>query len=445
VPGDGFSAGLTGLGGAFLVLRAFSAGSVTLTGVETIASSVPYFRRPKARNAATTLLIMAATSIAMVLATLVLAGLAKVHYVGDPAAQLLSPGGYPLPDDYVQVPVISQLAQAVFHGIPLVFVPIVAVTGIILLIAATTSFGAVPELAGRLARDSYLPKQMYRRGDRRVTSHSVVALALVAIALTVVFHAEVTRLIQLYVVGVFASMAISQVGMVRHWNSELRLASTPEARRKILFARAVSGLGCALTTASGGVVLITKFTHGAWVTVLIVAAAYLVMLAVHRHYASVASDLAAAEAAGTGLALPPRVHGIVLVSQLQAASLRAISYARATRPSSLEVVTVGIDGDEVAQLRSDWESRAVPVSLTVLGSDSRDITRPVLAHVRSTRREAPGELVVVFIPEYIVRYWWERFLHNRSADRLSRGLRRIPGVVVASVPWQLGHQLGNGR
>jgi amino acid transporter len=431
-------AGLVGIGGAFLVMRAFSAGSVALTGVETIAASVPAFRPPRGRNAATTLAVMAASSIAMMLSVLILARLTQIHYVADPARNLLL-DGRPVGEDFTQAPVIAQLAQTILRS-PWAFVPVILVTGLMLVVAATTSFGAVPALSARLAQDSYLPKQLYRRGDRRVAAHSVIALAGAAIVLIWAFDASVTRLIQLYIVGVFLSMTIAQAAMVRHWNDALRLASTREARRRVVHARIVNAIGVALTGIGGVVVLSTKFTRGAWVTVLLVALGYTAMAAIHRHYESVAREMTPQDPAER--ALPPRVHAIVLVSQLHRAALRAIAYARATRPSSLEAVTVQISAEETAELRATWMDDAVPVPLTILDSPTRDITRPVLAHVRAIRRASPRELVVVFIPEYIVGRWWQRWLHNRSAARLTRALRRLPGVIVASVPWRLGHDPG---
>jgi hypothetical protein len=307
-----------------------------------------------------------------------------------------------------------------------------------LLAAAATSFGAVPALSARLAQDGFLPKQLYRRGDRRVAAHPLIALAGAAGALTWVFDANVTRLIQLYIVGVFLSMTVSQAGMVRHWNGALRLARTPADRRALLRTRIVNLVGVSLTAIGLGVILTTKFTYGAWVTVLLVGAGYLAMTGVKRHYDQVAEETAIA-GPGEG-SLPPRVHGLVLVSQLHRAALRAIAYARATRPSTLEAVTVQIAREETEELRAEWERAAIPVPLTVLAAPGRDITRPLLAHVRAVRRGSPRELVVVFIPEYIVTHWWQRMLHNRSAARLTRAVRRIPGVVVASVPWRLGHE-----
>ncbi|MDR1294972.1 MAG: APC family permease, partial [Bifidobacteriaceae bacterium] len=428
-------AGLVGLGGAFLVMRAFSAGSVALTGVETIASSVPAFRPPRGRNAAATLTVMAVASITLMLSVLLLAQLTDVRYVADPATSLRV-GDNPIAAGFAQAPVIAQIAQTVLHS-PWAYTPVILLTSLMLVTAGTTSFGAVPALAARLAQDGYLPKQLYRRGDRRVAAHSVVALAVAAGVLVWVFDANVTRLIQLYIVGVFGSMTVSHMGMIRHWNAALRLARTQAARRRVAFARAITLIGVSLTAIGLIVVLLTKFGYGAWVTVLLVAVGYVAMTAVRRHYDDVASEMAVADAAER--TLPPRVHGMVLVSQLHRAALRAIAYARATRPSTLEVVSVRISQEETDELRATWEADAIPVPLTVLDSPSRDVTRPLVAYVKAVRRSSPRELVVVFIPEYIVSHWWQRAAHNRSAARLTRALRRMPGVVIASVPWQLGH------
>jgi amino acid transporter len=430
--------GLVGLGGAFLVMRAFSAGSVALTGVETIASSVPAFRPPRGRNAAATLTVMAVASITMMLSVLVLARLTGVRYVADPARSLML-DGQPIASDFIQVPVIAQIAQTVLSS-PWGFVPVILLTGLMLVTAAMTSFRAVPALSARLAHGGYLPKQLYRRGDIRVAAHSVVVLGVAAAALIWVFEANVTRLIQLYIVGVFLSMTVSQTGMVRHWNSALRLSRTPASRRQLTRERVVNLVGVSLTGIGLIVILITKFTYGAWVTVLLVAAGYVGMTAIRRHYDTVANEMTETDPAERSL--PPRVHGIVLVSQLHRAALRAIAYARATRPSTLEIVSVRISEDETDELRAAWEQDQIPVPLTVLDSPGRDLTKPLLAHVRAVRRSSPRELVVVFIPEYIVSHWWQRMLHNRSAARLTRALRRIPGVVVASVPWRLGQDPG---
>jgi hypothetical protein len=240
-------------------------------------------------------------------------------------------------------------------------------------------------------------------------------------------------------------MTLGQWGMIRHWSTRLRLAPTPAARRSVLYSRAVSGIGLLCTAIGLGVVLVTKFTHGAWLTLLLMGGLVVAMQVIRHHYDTVAAELSADDAAGEqvpgrGRALPPRLHGLVLVSRLHRASLRAIAFARATRPARLEVVTVELDADETGDLTREWAERAIPVPLTVLDSPARDVTGPVLEYVRHLRQDDPRELVVVFIPEYLVQRWWERWLHNRSAARLTRGLRRIPGVAVASVPWRLGRE-----
>ncbi|MCL2788757.1 MAG: amino acid permease [Micrococcales bacterium] len=429
--------GLIGLGGAFLVMRAFSAGAVALTGVETIATSVPRFRAPRPARAARALGITGALMALLLIGVLVLARIAHVRYVADPLTGLRGAGGGALPADYVQLPVLSQLAEAVFSQAPLLCGLLGLLTAALLVMAATSCFGAVNRLTSRLAQDAYLPKQLFRRGDRRVAAQGVVALSLVAGALVLIFRADVASLIQLYIVGVFASMTLSQLGMIRHWGAQLRLAPTPIARRHVLYSRVISATGFVLTGAALAVVLVTKLAHGAWITVVLIAAGYAAMRWVRRHYDAVAEELAPPQGV-EARALPPRVHGIVLISRIHRASLRAIAFARATRPASLEIVSVALDETEVNQLRSDWKADGIPVDLTILDSPDRDLTRPVLAHVRRVRRSSPRELLVVFIPEYMVNRWWERHLHNRSAARLTRGLRRIPGVVVASVPWQPG-------
>ncbi|HWV76680.1 MAG TPA: DNA-binding protein, partial [Isoptericola sp.] len=165
------------------------------------------------------------------------------------------------------------------------------------------------------------------------------------------------------------------------------------------------------------------------------------MKAIRAHYTRVRAELELDDVAGAR-ALPSRVHAIVLVSKIHKPTMRALSYARASRPSVLEAVTVGVDPEEIADLRARWEALDLPVPLRVLDSPFREITRPVLKYVRSVRRDSPRDLVVVYIPEYVVGHWWEQLLHNQSALRLKGRLLFTPGVVVASVPWQLSSSAG---
>ncbi|NKY39462.1 amino acid permease [Cellulomonas septica] len=440
-PEAGFDQGLAGLAGFFLILRAFASGCAALTGVEAISNGVPAFKKPKSKNAATTLALLGGLSIVMIMSILLLAQATQVRFAQDPSIQLLE-DGVPVGDDYVQHPVISQLADSVFQGIPVMFVLVSVVTGLILVLAANTAFNGFPVLGSILARDGYLPRQLHTRGDRLAFSNGIVTLAAAAIALIWAFDAEVTRLIQLYIVGVFVSFTISQTGMVRHWTRALRTEPNPSVRSQMKRSRVINTIGLAMTGTVLVIVLVTKFTHGAWIAILAMVAVYVLMKGINKHYQHVRAELALGEDADAHRALPSRVHAIVLVSHLHRPTMRALAYARASRPQLLEAVTVGVDPEDVDALRAQWESMNLPVPLRVLDSPFREITRPVLTYVRSIRRESPRDLVVVYIPEYVVGHWWEQLLHNQSALRLKGRLLFTPGVVVASVPWQLASTEG---
>lgn len=435
VPREGFEAGLTGLAGGFLVLRAFSSGCAALTGVEAISNGVPAFQRPKSRNAATTLLLLGLISASMMLSVITLARLTGIKYVEDPAEQLLL-AGQPVGEEYHQSPVIGQIAATVFSGFPVMFYLVTFVTGMILVLAANTAFNGFPVLGSVLARDGFLPRQLHTRGDRLAYSNGITMLTIGAIALIVAFDAQVTRLIQLYIVGVFISFTTSQLGMVRHWTRKLRTEYSKQERIRMQRSRVVNSIGFGMTGIVLVIVLITKAPQGAWITLLLMALLFVTMLGIHTHYDRVAEELRVADAQ-EARALPSRTHGVVLISKLHQPALRAIAYARATRPNTLEAVHVAIDDDEVTELRAQWDEISVPVPLTILSSPYREITRPIVEYIRGLRRSSPRDLVVVFIPEYVVTHWWEQLLHNQSALRLKGRLLFMPGVVMASVPWQL--------
>ena len=440
VNGRGFGNGLTGVAGGFLILRAFASGSAALTGVEAISNGVPAFKKPKSQNAATTLALLGSISVAMVLAILLLSRLTGVVYAEDSSRLTLN--GRPVGAGYLQHPVIAQLAAAVFRGFPIAFFIISAVTGLILVLAANTAFNGFPVLGSILAKDGFLPRQLHTRGDRLAFSNGIITLALAAIALIVAFDAQVTRLIQLYIVGVFVSFTLSQLGMVRHWGRHLRTETDAAVRARMKRSRLINGIGFGMTGTVLIVVLITKFLLGAYIAILAMVAVFVVMKAIRKHYDSVRDELALGDDPAANRALPSRVHAIVLVSRLHKPTMRAIAYARAARPQVLEAVTVGVDRDDLVDLRARWEKLDLPVPLKVLDSPFREVTRPIIDYVRSIRRESPRDLVVVYIPEYVVGHWWEQLLHNQSALRLKGRLLFTPGVVVASVPWQLASSAG---
>ncbi|WP_314502208.1 APC family permease [uncultured Actinomyces sp.] len=426
--------GLTGLGGVFLLMRAFSSGCAALTGVEAISNGVPNFKRPKSRNAGITLLMLGGIAASMMISILVLARYTRLQMVDDTSLVYLHGSAQP---DVHFAPVISQLASTIFGDGSLLFIFVTAVTGFILILAANTAFNGFPTLASVLSRDSFLPRQLYKRGDRLSYSNGIMALAVGASALVILFNASVTRLIQLYVVGVFVSFTLSQLGMIRHWNKRLRLPQNGSERGKVLRSRSVNIIGFMMTGFVLAVVLVTKFTHGAWITVLLIALVFTIQRLIRRHYDTIRGQLRV-EDWHSRRALPSRVRALVLVSNLSKPSMRAIATARAQAPINLEIVSVVSDLEEEKHIRREWKESGLPVPLTLVASPFRDITQIVISYVRSRRQRSPEEMLVVYIPQFLVQHWWENILHNQMALRLSRSLLRIPGVVLTIVPWKLG-------
>jgi amino acid transporter len=423
---------IAGFAFAFLVARSFSSGCAALTGVEAISNGVPAFRKPKSRNAATTLLLLGTIAVSLFMGIILLAEKTKVQVVEDPATQLSG-----IPRDYQQKTLVTQIAQAVFGGFQIGFLLIAVVTALILVLAANTAFNGFPVLGSVLAQHSYLPRQLHTRGDRLAFSNGIVFLALAALAAIIAFRAQVTALIQLYIVGVFISFTLSQIGMVRHWTRLLRNEVDPALRRTMLRSRVVNTIGFVATGTVLFVVSITKFLAGAWIAVVAMALLFVLMKMIRKHYDTVGRELEQQAAEHTEIVLPSRNHAVVLVSKLHLPTLRALAYARATRPDILEAVTVSVDDAETRQLVRAWEESDIKVPLKVIASPYREITRPVLDYVKRLNKESPRSVVTVFLPEYVVGNWWEHLLHNQSALRLKGRLLFMPGVMVTSVPWQL--------
>ena len=419
-----------GLALAFLVARAFASGTTALTGVEAIANGVPAFQKPKSTNAASTLLLLAVISCTMFLAITWLALRTGVQVTGEDS-DLIG-----LPEGQTQQTVIVQIAETVFGGVGWLVAAVSIITAIMLLLAATSAFNGFPLLGSVLGRDGYLPRQLHTRGDRLAFSNGIILLALGAAGLIVVFQASVSALIQLYIVGVFVAFTLSQVGMVRHWTRLLGREPSAGAAKRMRRSRLVNSVGAVLTGSVLIIVVVSKFTRGAWIVVLLIPLLYLVMQAIKRHY-----DLVGAEMAVSGedekVTLPSRTHALVLVSQIHKPTLRAVSYARGSRPTELEAITVNVDPAGTRRLVAEWEKRELPVQLRVLDSPYRDITRPVLEYVHGLRREGPRDLIAVYIPQLVVGHWWENLLHNQSALRLRTRLMFSKNVVVVTVPWQL--------
>jgi hypothetical protein len=344
-----------------------------------------------------------------------------------------------LPEGEPQQTLVVQVVDAVF-GSPLLVLPAVLATVLILAAAGMSAFRSFSVLTSILARDGFLPRQLQARGDRLVYSNGIVLLGVAAGLLVWAFGARLTDLIQLYVVGVFLALAVGQLGMARHWRRTLGRRIPPAERSRAQRARAVAVVGTAVTGGVLLVVLVSKFTTGAWVVVLLVPLLAVGMRAIGRHYDTVAYDTAAEERAVTGVS--HEVTALILLARIHKPTLRALAYARATRPAVLEAVTVSVDAQEAADLAREWEALRIPVPLVVLESPYREMTSPVVDYVRSLQRAHPERLLTVYVPEFVVDHWWERLLHNQSAARLKRRLTALPDVVVITVPWQRAEDQG---
>jgi amino acid transporter len=416
-----------GLLTVFLLLRAFASGCTALTGVEAVSNGVPGFEPPKSRNAATTLLIMGLLATTMFAGITALALISHVHMAEDTSALVGFPAGG------AQRTALSQIALATF-GDGAMFLILQGFTAAILILAANTAFNGFPVLSSLLGRDGYLPRQLAHRGDRLVFSNGIVLLTAVASLLIVVFNANVTRLIQLYILGVFLSFTLSQAGMVRHWGRALVTAADSRERRRVRFKRAINGSGALATGVVFVIVLLTKFAEGAWIVVLAAPILFATMKAVARHYRQLELELAPG---ASGVALPARVHAVVLVSNLLAPTLRALAFAQATDAATVRAVKVSAEDVDDA-LPTEWRERGVPIPLVVIESPYRETIRPVQRYVRQLRRDYPGDVISIIIPEYVVGHWWQNLLHNQTALRLKARLRFEPSVTVTSVPWVVG-------
>jgi len=413
----------------FLLAKAFSSGTTALTGIEAIANGVPAFKKPKSKNAATTLLLLAVMSMAMFAGITWLALKTGVKYAENVKDIVGLPAGQE------QKTVIVQVADAVFHNSHVVVLIIAIATAVILVLAANTAFNGFPVMGSVLAKDGYLPRQLHTRGDRLAFSNGILTLAGLALVLVVIYQANPSSLINLYVIGVFVSFTLSQLGMIKHWTRHLKTTTDKAERARMMRSRLVNSFGFVMTSAVLVIVLSTKFTKGAWLVVVAMPVIYFIMQRIHGHYEKVRRELATTD--DDRMMLPARVHTLVLVSKIHKPTLRALAYARATRPTVLEAITVNVDDAETAALEAEWERREIPVALKVLDSPYREITRPVITYVKELRSGNPNDIVTIFIPEYVVGHWWEQLLHNQSALRLKSRLLFTPGVMVTSVPWQL--------
>jgi amino acid transporter len=409
-----FTEGKTVLSGVtlFALMRAFSSGAVALTGVEAISNAVPAFRRPEARNASRTLIAMVAILGSFFLGISVL-------------AQNLRP----TLNEHETI--LSILGRAVF-GDGVLYIVLQAATATILILAANTAYNAFPAVCSIIAKDGFLPRQLFNRGDRLVFSNGIIFLSLAACGLLVAFGGITTALIPLYAVGVFTSFTLSQAGMVRHHR---RLQG--QGWRS---GAAINTVGAVATAIVLVVVVVSKFTIGAWVPVVVIPVIILLFKGVKRHYQQVGAALAVPDDWR-----PPRLNHtvVVLVGGVHRGVLEALAYARSLAPNHLVAVTVVSDEGEQTRIEEQWAARGLDTPLDIIYSPYRELSRPILRFIDEIDVRWDNDIVTVLIPEFVVRRWWEHLLHNQTALFLKGKLLFREGVVVTSVPYHLRKEPGS--
>ncbi|MFT2818326.1 APC family permease [Leifsonia sp. A12D58] len=411
-----------------LLFRSFASGCSALTGVEAIANGVPAFKRPKIKNAQATLVLMGGIAVVLFIGLTALALISQVHYAEDPCDLI----GWAECATSPQRSLIAQLAAATFGNNTILFFVLQAATAAVLLLAANTAFNGFPLLGSVLARDSYAPKSLNTRGDRLIYSNGVLILALAASIILIVYQANLTVLIQLYIIGVFVSFTLGQTGMVKHWIGLLK--TDPPNRGSIIRSLSINGFGAALTGVVLIVVTITKFTHGAWLVFILMPVLFVLMLGVNRYYRDVSKEIEVDPITTFG---SQGDHAIVLVGKMQKPVLKALDYAIAARHESLEAVHVSIDDDETKQLERDWAKQNIQVPLRIVQSPYRDISWPLISYIKGRTLEHGSEVITVYTPIFIVGHWWEGILHNHKARRIRQKLMLVHGVTIALVPWLL--------
>lgn len=395
---------------------AIASGAVMVTGIEHLASAGPYHAEPRGKRAGRTLLIAVAAAGA---------GFAGVCWLV---------WSYRV-TGWSEGPVLLQAAERAFGSTTVLWVVALAAVAV-LYAAASAVFKRFANLTSLLARDSYLPRQLATRNDRLVFRGSVLMVGALSAVLVIAVDARLDQLIHMYVIGVFTSIVLSQVAMVRLFGGKLALAPSGAQRTRMAMTRILHLVAALVAAAVLAIVGVFNFLNGAWVALAMIVALVSLMRAIERHYRHVAAELKIVPG-DRASALPSATHGIVLVTQLHRPALRTLAYSKAARHSSLEAVSVRVDPAASATLQREWGAMTTGVPLVILDSPYRDIVGPVLEYVRSIHRDSPREVVVVYVPEFIVGRWWERFLHNRSTQRLRSQLLHMPGVVIAAVPWHL--------
>ncbi len=412
----------------FLLLHAFSSGTTALTGVEAISNGIPAFKEPRSHNAGVTLLWMSG-----ILASLFLA----ISYLAVPI--------HAVPSETETV--ISQLARTAFDGRGAPYLVAVGATTLILVMAANTAYAGFPRLAALQAADGYLPRQLTYRGSRLVYSRGIAVLTAVACALIWLFEASVTRLIPLYAIGVFLSFTLSQIGMARRWWKSGRVpAGEGRQERGSVLRRdrrwhakmVVNAIGAAITAVVTVIFALTKFQDGAWVVLILIPALVAMFYAIHRHYLTLGQQLSL-DAFGP----PARVdrHRVILaISSIHRGTAAALHYARALA-EDVTAVYVATEPEAADAIVRTWGRWGAGVRLVVVNSPYRLLIEPLLDYIRQVAaRRQPNEVITIVVPQFVPDRRWHNLLHAQTAVMLRLALLFEPGIVITSVPYQVGRE-----
>jgi len=391
---------------AFAVLTAFANGCTAMTGVEAISDGVPAFKPPESKNAAATLMIMAALAVTMFV------GISYLSYMI---------GAIPSERDTI----VSQIGRAVFGDGTILYYGLQVMTMAILVLAANTAYADFPRLASIVARDRYMPRQFMNQGDKLAFSNGIVSLSVAAGGLIWVFDGDTHQLIPLYMIGVFLSFTLSQAGMFLRW-CRLR----PAGWRR---SAAINGFGAVLTFVVLVIVGLTKGPEGAWIVIVLIPVIVTVFIQTKKHYDEVASQLTLRD-----WTPPQRRTNIVIVpiSGVQRAVVSALRYAESIS-TDVRAVFVNDNTEQIAALRRDWETWGGSTRLIVLESPFRSLMEPLLEYIEQIERERSNAYITVVLPEFVPSQWWHHLLHNQRALLIKGALLFRPNVVVTSVPFHL--------
>ncbi len=414
-----------------LLMRSFASGSAALTGIEAIANGVPAFRAPKIKNAQITMSLMGLTAISMMIGIVSFGLISGVRYIENAEHQL---SGAQL-EAFLSTPqpsVIAQIGLAVFGDGNIMFFVLQGATAAVLLLAANTAFNGFPLLASVLAKDGYAPKALLTRGDRLVFSNGMISLTLAALGFVLIYQANVSALIQLYVLGVFTSFTIGQIGMLRHWKRGKAdgSISAKEARS----GRLINGFGATMTASVLVIVTLTKFTHGAWLVFIIMPILYWVMYNTGRYYKTINHEIALDDSTKFG---SDGDYAVVLMDKLSKPQLKALDYAISVKHDKLDVIHIASDPERAEAFKQEWKDYGMKVPLKIIESPYREFSAPLIEYLENHRERYGRERIAVYMPKLVVGHWWEHIFHNHRANRISRRLMYVHGAMLVTVPWRL--------